>query len=477
MSTTIVDLQRSVASVLNGNQQIVGTCFAVSDRFILTCAHVVTAAGGTPGSVINIKFYGRSEICSVLVSGEYWKSEEDGDIAVLYLKEGLPSSIKPVKLSISINSHSHPFRAFGYPSRKNTGIEGGWAIGIIAGAFEYNGRTILQIESSNPTRGMSGSPVFDETLGSIVGMISEVYYAGPDGKNRDSVFAIPSDILIDQFEKILPDSTTLPTAQDVEAVSTSSLRPKSKLTLDGTDYIIQTLIAQKSFGNMVVRAARAGDKLMQENVGICQIEFKDRQPEIQKDIHRNLRRFQNINNAANSSKHLGGIRKIVPPSINDLWVICQWINGSSLSDFYPTSGPLPTKSGLRQLLAYSIDVCSGLAELHRFREMHLGVMEDTIIIHRSFGAVLIDPCFVGKPIPIRADQQLFDPRIDIFALGAVLYRIMTHKMPHMQPPSKINPAIPPPLDQILNETLSGSIREALDLKRELVRVRGKIIWE
>jgi serine/threonine protein kinase len=321
---------------------------------------------------------------------------------------------------------------------------------------------------------MSGSPVYDEALEGVVGVVSDVYYPESNSKNRDAAFAIPSEVLIEQFQNIFPEHLSLPVSQDARIELSSALRPKSKKTLGGSDYVIQSLIAQKNFGNMVIRAAKAGDKLMQESVGICQIEFINALPETQKEIYRNLRRIQNFNNAASNSRHLAAVRKIIPPSDKDLWVIYQWINGTSLVDYYPLSGPLPTKPTIKQLLTYCIDVCSGLAELHNLHEMHLGVMENTILIHKSLGVVLIDPCFVGMPVPIRAEQQLFDPKVDIYALGAILYRIMTHRIPQTQPPSKINPAIPPLLDQLLSEMLFGSTRHILDIRTELLRVRSQI---
>ncbi len=474
MSTSIFDYQRSIVSILNSDQQIVGTGFAVTDHFILTCAHVVIAAGGGPGSNINVRFYDTSEICNVLVASEYWKAEKDEDVAFLFLKQGLPSSINPARLSKSINSYSHPFRAFGYPIRKKAEFEGGWAIGAIAGPFEYNGRTILQIESSNLTHGMSGSPIFDDILEGVVGMVSEVYFSSSNSKNRDSAFAIPSDMIIGKFEKILLEDSPTPKPQVKSERSISSLRPKSKKTLNGTDYIIQSLITQKSFGNMVIRTAKAGDKVMQESVGIYQLEFIENLPGIQKDMHRNYRRFQNFNNAANNSSHLAGIRQIIPPSDKNLWVIYRWVNGPSLADCFPLSGPFPTKPLLKQLLTYCVDICSGLAEIHRFSEMHLGVHENTIVIHQKLGAILIDSSFAKSPIPIRSDQEPFNPRVDIYALGATLYRIMTHRMPQMQPASKINPAIPQLLDQLLSEILFGSISNVLDIKREFLSARGQI---
>lgn len=51
-----INLRNSVVAVLDFRKRVVGTGFVVGAHLVLTCAHVIEAAGGGPGGTINVRY-------------------------------------------------------------------------------------------------------------------------------------------------------------------------------------------------------------------------------------------------------------------------------------------------------------------------------------------------------------------------------------------------------------------------------------
>ncbi len=83
----ITSLESSIVAVLDSKNNIVGTGFVVSERLILTCAHVVSYANSGRGRKIVVRFHLNGKTQIARVSDEMWSDEED--IAVLEI-ETLP---------------------------------------------------------------------------------------------------------------------------------------------------------------------------------------------------------------------------------------------------------------------------------------------------------------------------------------------------------------------------------------------------
>lgn len=194
-----IDLAAGIVAICAANGDIEGTGFVVAERLIITCAHVVEAAGGAPhgggpGRSIGVRFHLNGARQTAQVVNEYWRGPDVDDIAVLRLTENLPGGVQPLGLGKSIGSEKHAFRSLGYPSVGDyVGIA---ASGVIeSSAQKTDGRRMLQLTSTQLAQGHSGAPVWDEVQGGVVGMVSEVYHAGRDNKNRDTAFATPAEVL------------------------------------------------------------------------------------------------------------------------------------------------------------------------------------------------------------------------------------------------------------------------------------------
>lgn len=118
------------------------------------------------------------------------------DIAVLKLMEDPPVGSEPGRLVAQENLWRHPFRSFGFP----LGLDiGEFAWGIILGELT-NGW--VQIDGITETGrfvsvGFSGTPVWDEDVSGIVGMIVSAY----EESYIKKAYFIPTTILI----KVYPD--------------------------------------------------------------------------------------------------------------------------------------------------------------------------------------------------------------------------------------------------------------------------------
>jgi hypothetical protein len=115
--------------------------------------------------------------------------DPENDVTLLSLYGQVPADITPVQMIDEEDLWGHAFRAFGFPEGYDHGI---WASGVLRGR---TANQWLQIESESGyivQPGFSGSPVFDEQAGGVVGMVNA---ADRDPRIR-AAFVIPADILL-----------------------------------------------------------------------------------------------------------------------------------------------------------------------------------------------------------------------------------------------------------------------------------------
>ncbi len=172
----------AIARIYQGST-VVGAGFRVSEQYLLTCAHVVSQCltgqirfEGIPvkdltDKTLEVDFpvdQSRQRQVVKIVS-ELWRSNNE-DIAVLKLTNPLPDEVKIITVEQSDSYWHHPFSVFGFPARRPDGIS---VNGEILGEQPSTGRIQMQgnEEGFSIRPGFSGSPVWDERLGSVVGMI------------------------------------------------------------------------------------------------------------------------------------------------------------------------------------------------------------------------------------------------------------------------------------------------------------------
>ena len=193
-----------IVRILGPDGQPVGVGALVAERKIVTCAHVVnTALGlnpreqGVPSSVVTVDFPlagAEDGTRAWRASVERWlppprEGAAGDDIAgLMLLCEEPPGEVKAVGLAVDVPRIGRRVRVFGYPPHRP---DGGWVEATIRGRVG-NGRIQLDSDSAlRVERGFSGSPVFDDAIGRVVGLIAA---APASAQERDS-YAIGADRL------------------------------------------------------------------------------------------------------------------------------------------------------------------------------------------------------------------------------------------------------------------------------------------
>lgn len=203
----IGQLEASVVRILDPAGAVAGAGFLVSDRHVLTCAHVVARALGLtdlsaamPEAEVTLDFPLVARGMTLTARAILWKpvsSEPSNspngaeDIAGLELVEQAPSLSRQCRLMTSADLWGHGFRAFGFPARHDDGV---WATGVLRGR---QGAGWIQIEDLKDAGyrvepGFSGAPVWDEALDGVVGMA----VAADEQPGIRAAFIIPTETLI-----------------------------------------------------------------------------------------------------------------------------------------------------------------------------------------------------------------------------------------------------------------------------------------
>lgn len=193
-------LESSLVRVRTEDGAIVGLGFFVSDRQILTCAHVVLAAlklrsypAVAPQEPIQLDFpfqHGAVAQASVLVWAPLLRRGGDlgGDVALLELRDPPPPGYRPVLLRSAAKLFGRSFRAYGFPRGYDQGI---FSYGVVRHRLANDW---LQVEDTKMTGvpiqpGFSGGPVEELESGSIIGMVA----ASADERVG---FVIPTDVIV-----------------------------------------------------------------------------------------------------------------------------------------------------------------------------------------------------------------------------------------------------------------------------------------
>jgi vWA-MoxR associated protein C-terminal domain/Trypsin-like peptidase domain/vWA-MoxR associated protein middle region (VMAP-M) 1 len=203
-------LKRAIARIRHANGDVVGAGFLVSDSCLLTCAHVVTEALGlpqetaeTPTGLIELDFPHIPNSPSLAAQVIFWNPVNPGkrgeDIAGLQIVEASPVGAQPLSLLPTSSWWKHPFGTFGFPQGHANGI---WASGEMK--EQIGGQGWVQIEAIRAEGypvlpGFSGSPVWDEQEGGIVGMTVAAERKRTEAR---AAFMIPTAILADAIEAL-----------------------------------------------------------------------------------------------------------------------------------------------------------------------------------------------------------------------------------------------------------------------------------
>ena len=195
-----------IARILGPDRRPVGVGALVTERHILTCAHVVNAAlgldtreQGQPTETVELDFplvrqaYPASPATARAVVECWLPPPRDGaagdDIAGLALvDQHAPRGTSAARFAVEPPRPGRTVLVFGYPAGRP---DGAWSKAAVRGPV---GGGRLQLDSDSALRvqhGFSGAPVFDDGIGRVVGMIA----SAPRGADERDSYAIDVDRL------------------------------------------------------------------------------------------------------------------------------------------------------------------------------------------------------------------------------------------------------------------------------------------
>ncbi|GEM_PF-5561815 len=162
-----MEIKNGIIGILNSDDKIVGTGFLLGENLAITCAHVIEQAGAEPGGKVYVQFNVGGIKHVAHVDSASWSPREQFDFATLRF-DNIPSGVEVLPIAYSQNCSGNDFYTFGFAPVKD--IQGKGARGKIVELLRDGQQ--LQLRSPDPTYGMSGAPVWDETQLGIVGMIT-----------------------------------------------------------------------------------------------------------------------------------------------------------------------------------------------------------------------------------------------------------------------------------------------------------------
>ncbi|MFJ8787016.1 trypsin-like peptidase domain-containing protein [Streptomyces sp. NPDC102476] len=205
-------IQAAVAQILTADGAVAGAGFLIAADVVITCAHVVRAAGHGPGVGVSLAFPRAAGAPSVegQVLVEAWRAPDANDVAVIRLRG--PVGVSPLPLGSSAGCRGHRVRSFGFPDQAPPGGHFGYGTGgdlLPAPGLDDSDGGLLQLTEANDlTQGFSGGPVVDEVTGLVVGMVTAI--TAPDGYQRGQgiAYATPAKVLREAWPALIENETS-----------------------------------------------------------------------------------------------------------------------------------------------------------------------------------------------------------------------------------------------------------------------------
>jgi len=178
-------------------------------------------------------------------------------------------------------------------------------------------------------------------------------------------------------------------------------------------------------------------------------------------------RFQREAKAASALQHPNMVQVYDYGQVDgNYFIVMELVEGTNLRRYLRSRGILDVDRAV--IIAH--DVALGLGAAHHGGIVHRGVNLqnmlvglDSLIKLTPFGMTLLGT--VQYYAPEQAQGEMVTPATDVYALGIVMYEMLTGRTPfdgdtpvavamqHIQdlpiPPSQFNPNIPPPLEEII----------------------------
>jgi WD40 repeat protein len=187
----------SVARIIGPHGASVGAGFLVSGANLVTCAHVVAAAGGGPDATVRVAFPQLPDSPEIFghVLNEPWRAPEAEDVAVIKLAT-VPDGAQELRLGASDGCRGHPVSSFGFPAQAPSGGHHGYGVAGDLLRPGTDAAVLLQLSDANDlTVGFSGGPVFDDMTGLVVGMVTQITQQDTYLRGTGIAYATPTEVL------------------------------------------------------------------------------------------------------------------------------------------------------------------------------------------------------------------------------------------------------------------------------------------
>lgn len=187
------------------------------------------------------------------------------------------------------------------------------------------------------------------------------------------------------------------------------------------------------------------------------------------------------------------------------YIVMEYVDGGSLRSMLSTGRPLP----VNKAVDLAIQICAGVGAAHRADMIHCDLKPQNILVTRD-GRVKVVDFGIARALKARAaeDKEVvwatpqyaapeqtrglpLTPSTDVYAIGVVLYRMLTGRLPfqaqttqewvaqHAETPppspSRLNPQVPSRVEQIVLQALAKEparrYRTATQLGQVLIEYR------